>query len=789
MKKIKIAIIMLAIFGIFFISSCDRRIIEVPNYQIKSLYVTPHYIYADQNSSTYAQVTATVVDEKGYAVENVEVKFTTTLGSITSSVLTDAAGQAVATLHDTGISGTAIITAKAGKKSQKTINVQIKPEATYHIDRITANPDTIYSDNNLTYSEIQVVVKDQGGFAVTNEPVQFKATIGKILNSVNTDSTGMAKTTFWDDGAQGLSEITAYVSNDSAIVNVMIEPQPELKSLNLNIISNDFDIDNITTIRAIAENTVGFVPDGTKITFQTNLGNFVNADGDYIGENVEVETHDGVAQINFNTGTHRGIATITATLDTLITTEDIKIHPGAPMYMYLTPIYQQVEANTPVSDTIWAQVQDKYHNPLEAGKSIEFTTDLGSILPENAVTDSLGKGYTVFSPGVTSGAATISAKADSAQATTIINVISNDIAYIQFVNNDQINLQVQGTGGQESAELGVDLFDISGNLADLPRMVYFELLDAPAGTTINNVGLIDSTEAINGHAIVSIISGSESGIVRIKAYTHTSSGVEISAVKSNIVVNSGPPANVNFSIGGPNSGVNMGDGQWKVQVSALITDQFGNPVANGTAVFFSLPDHPSYASIEASAYIGNYNADGDSLAGTAFTNMIYAGVYTNNTINVQLNVGGNVTFSGQLILPIQNPWLDIVAVPGHVDWCENNPNNPPANFPLEIRVVCRDGQNNLINRQVLVFTSDKGYFQDNGSDNDGDVSTEITGPPTFPDGTVIKTYIAQRYTCPPPQGPNPGQTTATIFVRILGLDVMASIEIPFFRYPSCSKGE
>ncbi len=790
MKHLKLLLLLIVVIGLFFANGCDKRVIKVPNYKITSLYYSPDYIYADQNSSTYATVTANVEDEDGYAAKDVEVKFTTTLGTITSSVMSDENGMAVAHLYDTGIAGTAVVTAEAGKNSQKTVNIQIKPVATYHIDSIVADPDTIYSDNNLTYSEISVKVKDQSGFAVTDEPVQFKASIGRILNTVNTDSSGVAKTTFWDDGAQGVSTITAYVSNDSATVNVVIEPQPELKSLVLSVISNDFNIDDVTTIRAIAENTVGYVPDGTKVTFQTDLGYFTNANGDYLGDNIEVETSNGKAQVDFNAGSHRGSAHVTATLDTLETTKVLTIHPGAPMFMYLTPSTDQIEANSSESVIVTAQVQDKYHNPIEAGKLITFTTDLGTILPENANTDSLGTGYTTFSPGVQAGTATITAKADSAQATTIINVVSNDIAYIQFTNNEQINLQVQGTGGQESAELRVNLYDMNGNLSDQTKTVYFELLNPPSGTTINNVGLIDSTESVNGQAIVSVNSGTESGIVRIKAYTYNNSGEEISAIKSNIVVNSGPPTSVNFNIGGPNSGVNMGDGQWKVQVSALITDQFGNPVSNGTAVFFSLPDNPDYATIEASAYIGNYNTDGDSLAGTAFTYLIYAGAYTNSVVNVSLDVGGNVTFNGQLKLPIQNPWLDVVIVPAALYWNESNPNNPPTNQDAEVRVILRDGQNNLINGQVLTFTTERGIFLDMGSDNDNDVSTEVTGLPTFPAGKVNKTIRLRRWECQAPQGNgDPGQTSVNITVSILGLDVSATKQIILFRYPNFGKGQ
>ncbi|MFA7543564.1 MAG: hypothetical protein WCY84_04245, partial [Candidatus Cloacimonadaceae bacterium] len=80
------------------------------------------------------------------------------------------------------------------------------------IHKMFASPDTIYADHNITYSTITVEVRDGEGFGVPNQVVQFKAyPIGRILSYVSTDSTGIAKSTFWDDGESGVATITAIV--------------------------------------------------------------------------------------------------------------------------------------------------------------------------------------------------------------------------------------------------------------------------------------------------------------------------------------------------------------------------------------------------------------------------------------------------------------------------------------------------------------------------------------------------------------------------------------------------
>ena len=98
----------------------------------------------------------------------------------------------------------------------------VKPSEVVKITKILAEPDTIYCDNNITFSQISVTVKDGEGFALPGKIVNFRANIGRILRSVPTDSSGVATTTFWDDGEQGLAEIMAVVQNISESTNTVI---------------------------------------------------------------------------------------------------------------------------------------------------------------------------------------------------------------------------------------------------------------------------------------------------------------------------------------------------------------------------------------------------------------------------------------------------------------------------------------------------------------------------------------------------------------------------------------
>ncbi len=649
----------------------------------------------------------------------------------------------------------------------------------YNIDIISVEPDTIYADNNITYSEISALIKDEDNFAVTGETVTFRTDVGTLLKNIITDSTGIATTTLWDSGEMGLATVEAFIYDVSVATQVMIAETPPITALNLFISSNDLNIDEITIVTATAENENGNVPDGTIIVFVTDMGNFQTEDGNEdLGNVVQAITANGVAKVFFDSGTIAGEAHISASIADFTETKVVTIHPGPPKFMYLFPETFVVPANSGQSVLIVAQVEDKHHNSVESGVGVEFTTDLGSV-NQYASTDEEGLCETTFSPGINAGQATIMAVADSAQATTVISVVSDEIHSIEFDFQGQVDIQVQGTGGNESFELIVNLYDMNGNLIDDDLIVHFELLNAPLGTNINNIGDADSTMSINGQAIVSINSGTESGIVRVKAYTFNSNDQMISAEKSNIVVHAGPPDSALFTIGGHDSGIDMGGGLWKVQVTALINDIYGNPVNNGTAAYFSLPQDPDFASVEAAAWVGNENENGDSLSGAAYTFISYDGFYTNEEVEIMVEVGGIEAFNGVLLLPIQFPVIDIVAVPQHVDWVIAGDESPKES---EIRITVKDGQNNPINNQVVVFSSTLGTPLEPVPPDTNDPYTGLTGLVDEFYGRLNKIIEFQKYECPPPGPTGPGSTQATVTAQILGTQTSNTVTIILFRY-------
>ncbi|MEA2105071.1 MAG: Ig-like domain-containing protein, partial [Candidatus Cloacimonadota bacterium] len=210
-----------------------------------------------------------------------------------------------------------------------------------------------------------------------------------------------------------------------------------------------------------------------------------------------------------------------------------------------------------------------------------------------------------------------------------------------------------------------------------------------------------------------------------------------------------------------------------VQVAALLNDCYGNPVSNGTAVYFSLVADSPWVSIEGSATVGNENTNGDSLLGTAFTFLTYEGSHTNDTVVISVEVS-DFTDTDEVILPIQFPVIDMVPVPMHVEWLVGSDENPRY---VEIWVTVKDGQNNPISNQEIVFSSDLGTP---GYGAPYNFQTSYTGL-TDQDGFLSQDYQFEYYECPP-SVPPPGIKTPTINAQILGTQTQNNVTVILSNY-------
>lgn len=609
------------------------------------------------------------------------------------------------------------------------------------ITKMAASVDTIYADNNITFSTISVTVKDGDGFAVPSQMVQFKSDIGRLLTNVATDSSGVATTTFWDDGDIGEATILALVKNyaaesdsvvseDSDTINVTIIDVPAIDYVSLEIPSTLMTVMQSMTVSARAKNVLGNdVPDNTLITFTAGRGYFVDAEGNTIGDAIVVKTINGRASATYNAGPISGTGTLTASLSDVESSRVLTIGPDHPfsllLYSHVGDLPDPPEADSSfVGDPtpIWmrAYLKDKYNNVCPQ-KPVRFTTDLGTFANTTQTssknTDGNGMAQVRFTPGLSAGAATINAYAnnDTLNVQKIFNVISDDIYSITFTQAGQINLHVANTGGTSSAVLRVKLNDINGNLIDTSQQVFFKIMNnpPPAGANLNNAPTSEEVEvwSTGGEAVISVNSGTEPGVLSIRARCTNNAGQNITSTKSNIVIYSGPPHAVIPFISGYASGTAIGGGVWRIEAGATVTDLYGNPVQYGTAVWFSLPNLTFNCQVGADAYTGNLNAEADSTAGTAYTYLTYSGYQTNEVLVLRAETlnGANVVWGeSDIKLPIGSNTLRVtmVAFPSQVSFGPTSPEFREA----QIYYSLTDEQGCQIHGSEVFLTSIRGCF-------------------------------------------------------------------------------
>jgi len=725
---------------------------------------------------------------------------------------------------------------------------EIAPNQIRIIHKISASPDTIYADNNITYSHVSVEIRDGEGFGVPGQIVQFKAApIGRVLTNVSTDSTGIATTTFWDDGQDGDATVTAIVRNfhateadsilsaDTLSVNITVKETPGIEDVTLQFdnLADPYPMRVAQTvpIYAAATNTTGeVVPDGTLITFECIKGTFTDQAGNDRGKVIHQPTFNGRASTYYNSGTSATTnpeslpETVTAKIGDIQDSRGIMIRPGTPFGIEMRSLINvdgtEVEADTshvgsPNQIFIESTLVDMYNNTVH-GRNVKFSTDLGTFLNTaqvvNIQTNEYGVARVRFTPGLFAGAATIQASAlnDTLITNLIFNITSDQIHALDFTQQEPIRLNVANTGGTQSAVLRVRLRDINGNLIDSPHDVWFKIMNTgtflPEGANLNNAAPTDSVKVTSngGEAQISVNAGTESGVLVIRASCTTEDGRWIRATKPNIIIQSGPPHSIEPFISGFNTGVSMGGGVWQVVAGAHLRDRYQNPVQANTAVLFAVygegagpGNHPyTAAQIGSDGTVGNVSVNGDSLEGVAYTTLTYNGTMTNEYVTIYARSGGElgqaVDSYTQVRLPLNDPRFEIQVVPQIV----NFGHTAPATKHADILVYLTDGQGLDVTGSEILLLSTRGqiilhpdhYFPSNPN------YTQI--PPNYanisrPD--LITTYQAegngriQVYLDEFPFGDadtnTPSTTDVGITGRLMGTNVQATTNLLVYRYP------
>jgi adhesin/invasin len=487
-------------------------------------------------------LTATATDQFGNPVaDSIVVSFTTSLGALSSNSATTVNGAATATLSST-LPGTALVTATVGSLNA-TAQVTFTPGPPANLS-LAAAPGTLQVGN---LSALTATVTDQfGNLVATSVVVSFTTNLGSVLPVTRVTTNGVATATLSSTVA-GLATVTATVGSLNATAPVTFTPGPPV-NLALAAAPSTLPVGNLSALTATVTDQFGNpVVDGVVASFTTSLGALSNN---------SATTVNGVATATLSS-TLPGTAVVTATVGSLSATALVTFTPGAPANLSLIAAPGALQVSNLSALTV--TVTDQFGNLVADGTPVSFSTNLGVATPTVAATVN-GVATAVLSSTV-AGLATVTATVGSLSATALVT----------FTPGPPANLALAAAPStlpvDDLSTLTADVTDQFGNpVADgvvVSFTTSFGTLSDNSATTVNGAATAMLSSTLPGTAVVTATLGSLSAAALV---TFT------------------PGAPANLSLIAAPSTLQVGN---LSALTATVTDQFGNLVADGTPVSFS----------------------------------------------------------------------------------------------------------------------------------------------------------------------------------------------------------
>jgi adhesin/invasin len=524
---------------------------------------------------TEATLTVTVRDANNAPVSGVPVFLTTTLGSVTSSVTTDAQGKATAKFVSGLQSGNATITVQAGNVVAN-LTIKVRPGPPEFV-MLNATPNVILADGVSTAS-LQATVLDKNRNAVEDgTQVTFTATAGTVVGSPATTVNGQASATLRSSTTETNVTVTATANGKSDSTTVRFS-KVEPATIQLTAQPSSLSVKDIagrptkSTVTVIVLDAQGRrVVNGTPVVLSTSKGIFTQSGSDIY----EATTSNGqvVATLDVSNETESGIALVRAESGKATASLSIPVEPGPPEQITLTAMPSSIPADGVSACTLVAKVMDKYGNPIP-NQPVTFTATKGSINPTTATTNVFGTATATLTsiPSSTSIAVQVTAQSANKTATFVVTFTPALPAAITLTANPP-SIPADGTASTITAVVR----DANGN-------------PVPDGTEV--VFVTDFGEFTVGSMEQRVTTTNGQAVVMLRSRSGLAGTAHVSATSGNIIqtvavdITAGAPASIELTATPQKV---PADNQSVAMVRAEVRDAGGNPVPFVTVTFSTTP--------------------------------------------------------------------------------------------------------------------------------------------------------------------------------------------------------
>jgi|GEM_PF-4118512 len=497
---------------------------------------------------------------------------------------------------------------------------------------LSSSRDTLLA-NGSSQSNLTLIALRANGNPIGEHPVTLQGSRGVIPSDLTTNAFGQLYTTFTAGIVPGDAQIRAKIGAiySNTVNIVLVERSAGNLQLSASRTSMRGDGVSTTTITAEVTDNSGTPLDGQQVMFNTDLGSL---------DETNVTTQNGEATVTLTSpvAASNQTATVTASLPGTTNESTLPIEIRG-LTLTLTSSRQSLPANNTSEAIITAQLKELNTNRIVTGKTIDFSTTNGSIRG-SATTDSSGKATVMLTAGSSADSdVQITASYRDIVTQTRSIVFKQPTAFYVSLNAEPPQVFMQGADGIKTSVVTATVADVDS----VPIQSNISL------TFSTNRGYLTSDLNPGGsNSVPATVYNGEAQVI-FHSDTISTTGVATITVSSSSVTKTVPlitiigaePNQILLGIGQRND---LNNGVYQADVSAMVEDIYGNPVGEGTVVYFSLiPPSDTSATIGASA---STNSDG-----VATVQVSYPSDHFGNTIRVRAEVNSSVTKEKDLVLP------------------------------------------------------------------------------------------------------------------------------------------
>jgi len=576
-------------------------------------------LLADGSSTT--AIRATVRDVNGNLAPGITVNFATTLGGLSvASAVTNASGVAQVTLTSATNTGTATVTVQASGFFAS-VNVAFVAGAPANM-LLNAVPSTVGPGVTST---VTATLRDSDNRPLAGETITFVLTInvsGASLSapSAVTNINGQATITYTAGSVDGIDRIRARSVTDTSVTNTVnitvdsVSSPVYVGSLTLTASRDEIIANGSSTaaIRARVLDIDGNPVSGRVVTFTASYGT--------LSALTAVTGTTGIAEVMLTSVNRTGISVLMASIvDGFSDDAIVNFVPGPPVdaNSSITVQPSSIPANGTATAEVTVTLADVDGNPMLDGTSIALYSSRGTITTANPAPTVSGRAtFTIRAP-FTTGIAEIYLWDYPDISSAFLgfgSITSGDPASILIQSVSHTEIAVTGVGINDNTAITVRVVDETNTTVVNPDISLLITLlakpnggefisgEAPGGGLVADAYEIE-IDAATGVATFNLRSGVLPGVVEIRIEVLDSGSplaIPVVTISPQISIASGPPhtmalsaptlnAIVDLNTGG-DAGIPLTPGFYSRRAGLIVTDRYGNAVANGTVINLGVLD-------------------------------------------------------------------------------------------------------------------------------------------------------------------------------------------------------